>query len=88
MIVGSTIAHAQAVVPAVASASQAAPPTVTAVASEPAAAPVPAADAANTTTVAASDGVTREGGKYVKDSRPATKVEIAGFKKAEKSHHG
>jgi hypothetical protein len=36
--------------------------------------------------VAAADGpVTKAGGKYVKDSRPATRTEIASFRKANKS---
>lgn len=89
LIAGSSIANAQSTAPvAVAPAEQAAPPSVTAVTPEPAAAPAPAAaDAAGTTTASASDGVTKEGGKYVKDGRPATKVEIASYKKASKVRH-
>ncbi len=91
LIAGGTIAHAQSTAPmtAVAPAEQAPPPSVTAVPPEPAAqaaAPV-AAEAASTTTAAASDGVTKEGGKYLKDGRPATKTEIASYKKAEKARH-
>ncbi|UAJ10012.1 hypothetical protein [Polymorphobacter megasporae] len=91
LIAGGTIAHAQSTAPmtAVAPAEQAPPPSVTAVPAESAAqAPAPlAAEAASTTTASASDGVTKEGGKYVKDGRPATKVEIASYKNAGKSRH-
>lgn len=58
--------------------------TVTPVQPEAAAPPVPVAAAP--AMVAATDGVvTKEGGKYVKDGRPATRTEIANYKKAAKS---
>ncbi len=89
LIAGGSIAHAQSTTPttAVAPADQAPPPSVTAVPAEPAVQAPVAADAASTTTAAASDGVTKEGGKYMKDGRPATKTEIASYKKAEKARH-
>ncbi|QYE36495.1 hypothetical protein KZX46_11550 [Polymorphobacter sp. PAMC 29334] len=91
LIAGGSVAHAQSTAPttAVAPADQAPPPSVTAVPAEPTSqAPAPvAADAATTTTAAAFDGVTKEGGKYMKDGRPATKTEIASYKKAEKARH-
>lgn len=85
LMMTGAVAQAQMAAPA----TQAAPPTVTPAQPDAAAAPAQAAapDAASapTTTAAASDGVTKEGNRYVKDGRPATKVEIAAFKKASKT---
>lgn len=63
--------------------------TVTPVQPEAAAPPVAAVaapDAAAPGAVATADSaVTRENGKYVKDGRPATRTEIASYKRASKS---
>ena len=77
--------QAQTVAPA-APADQALPaapaaPEPAAAAAAPAAEAAPAAPAV----ASAADGVTKEGGKYMKDGRKATKVEIAEYKKAGKA---
>jgi hypothetical protein len=59
---------------------------------DPALAPAPAADpaaapAAAPAATSIADGVTKEGGKYMKEGRKATKAEIAEYKKAEKARH-
>jgi hypothetical protein len=52
-----------------------------------AAAPAAEAPAAAPAVASAADGVTMEGGKYMKDGRKATKVEVAEYKKAGKARH-
>jgi hypothetical protein len=76
--------QAQTVAPA-APADQALPAAPAA--PEPAAAAASAAEAAPAApeVASAADGVTKEGGKYMKDGRKATKVEVAEYKKASKA---
>ena len=95
MLIGATtllmlpmVAQAQSAAPATAPVDQAMPaaPAAPDPSSAPAATPAAEAPAA-APTVAAADGVTKEGGKYMKDGRKATKDEIAEYKKAGKARH-
>jgi len=80
LFVAPVVAQAQSAPAAIAPVDQAEPavtaPAEPELATTPAAAPV---------TASAADGVTREGSKYMKDGRKATKVEVAEFKKAQKA---
>jgi len=85
-----TFAQAQSVGPAVPAeqapaALQTAPAEPAAPAVEAAPAPATISEAPAAVTASAADGVTKEGGKYLKDGRKATKVEIAEYKRAKKA---
>lgn len=88
LVMSPTLAQAQSAAPA--PVDQAAPPAAdqsapaTAAPADPAAATSAAPGTAPVAT-ASADGVTKEGGKYMKDGRKATKTEIAEFKKAGKA---
>jgi hypothetical protein len=77
---------AQAAPAALAPSAQATPDTQAAPAGL-ATAPAGEVATAAPATAAAAGGVTKEGEKYMKDGRKATKTEVAEFKKAEKAKH-
>ncbi|WP_419814598.1 hypothetical protein [Glacieibacterium sp.] len=96
MLVGATtllmlpmVAQAQSAAPATAPVDQAMPaaPAAPDPAAAPAATPAAEAPATAPAVASAADGVTKEGGKYMKDGRKATKDEIAEYKKAGKARH-
>lgn len=77
--------QAQSVAPAAPAATDQAVPATPAPPEPAAAAPAAEAPAAAPAIASAADGVSKEGGTYMKDGRKATKVEVAEFKKTGKA---